>query len=146
MNIEKHKESSSKMNNEDSIGKVTGFFLFRNLIDGYNEDKNKPEDERKHITRYGRTSLTLSICALVISACCLISNLTNLDFFGFSYVLMLVIYIFSGILISIILAIYGFVFGVMQTRLNRKSIGIIGLDLSILAVLTSVFLIIVLII
>lgn len=134
------------MDREDSVGKVTGFFLFRNIIEDYNNDKTKSEDERKQIRKYGKISLTLSIIALVISASCLISNLTNIDFFGFSYVLMLVIYIFSGILISIFLSIYGFVFGVMQIRLNRKSIGVFGLVLSILSMLSSIFLILVLII
>jgi len=146
MNIKKEKDASSRMDREDSVGKVTGFFLFRNIIEDYNNDKTKSEDERKQIRKYGKISLTLSIIALVISASCLISNLTNIDFFGFSYVLMLVIYIFSGILISIFLSIYGFVFGVMQIRLNRKSIGVFGLVLSILSMLSSIFLILVLII
>ena len=146
MNIKKGKRSSKGMDREDSVGKVTGFFLFRNVIEDYNVDKNKSEEERKHINKYGKISLTLSIIALVISAACLISNLTNLDFFGFSYVLMLVIYIFSGIIISVIFSIYGFVFGVMQIRLNRKSLGVIGLVLSLLSMLSSIFLIFVLII
>lgn len=146
MDIKKNECPSSQMDKKDSVGKVTGFFLFRNVIDSYNNDKGKGEEERKNINKYGRVSLTLAIVALIISATCLISNLTNIDFFGFSYVLMLVIYVFSGILISIILSIYAFVFGVMQIRLNRKSTGIFGLVLSILSILASIFLIIVLII
>ncbi len=146
MDIKKNDCSSSQMDKKDSVGKVTGFFLFRKVIEDYNNDKGKGEEERKNITKYGKISLTLAIVALVISGCCLISNLTNIDFFGFSYVLMLVIYVFSGILISIILSIYAFVFGVMQIRLNRKSLGIFGLILSILSVLASIFLIVVLII
>lgn len=146
MDIKKDKHTSSRLNREDAVGKVTGFFLFRNFIEGYNEDKNKSEEERKHIRKYGKLSLLLSIIALLISACCLFFNLSNVNFFGFSYVLMLVIYVFSGIIISIFLSIYGFVFGVMQIRLNRKSIGVFGLVLSILAMLSSIFLIIILLI
>jgi len=146
MDIKQDKSNSSRLNREDSVGKVTGFFLFRNLIENYNADKNKSEDERKRIRKYGKLSLLLSIIALAISACCLFFNLSNVNFFGFSYVLMLVIYIFSGIIISIFLSIYGFVFGVMQIRLNRKSIGVFGLVLSILSMLSSIFLIIILVI
>jgi hypothetical protein len=138
--------SKNKLDNKDSVGKITGFFLFRNVINGYNCDKEKPEEERKNIKTYGKLSVTLSIIALLISGCCLIANLMELDVIGFSYVLMLIIYIFSGIIISILLAIYGFVFGVMQCRLNRKSIGIIGIVLSVLAIICSLFLVIVMIV
>ena len=138
--------SRNGLDEKDSVGQVTGFFLFRNIVNGYNADKEKPEEERKNIKKYGKLSLTLSIIALLVSGCCLIANLMELDIIGMSYVLMLVIYIFSGIVISVILAIYGFVFGVMQCRLNRKSIGIIGIVLSILAVVCSLFLIVVMIV
>ena len=138
--------SKKEMNEKDSVGKITGFFLFRNVINGYNKDKNKPEEERKSIKKYGKLSLTLSAIALVISACCLIANLMEMNVIGISYVVMLVIYIFSGIVISILLSIYGFVFGVMQCRLNRKSIGIIGIVLSILAMISSILLLVVMVI
>ncbi len=138
--------SSNNLSSEDSIGKATGFFLFRNVINSYNNDKTKPDEDRKTIKKYGRISLTLSIIALFLSLSCLISNLVNLEFVGYSYVLMLIIYIFAGIIVSILFTIYGFVFGVMQIRLNRKSIGIIGLVLSILAFITSISLIVFLII
>ena len=138
--------SSNNLSSEDSIGKATGFFLFRNVINSYNNDKTKPDEDRKTIKKYGRISLTLSIIALFLSLSCLISNLVNLEFVGYSYVLMLIIYILAGIIVSILFAIYGFVFGVMQIRLNRKSIGIIGLVLSILAFITGISLIVFLII
>ena len=138
--------SSNNLSSEDSIGKATGFFLFRNVINSYNNDKTKPDEDRKTIKKYGRISLTLSIIALFLSLSCLISNLVNLEFVGYSYVLMLIIYILAGIIVSILFAIYGFVFGVMQIRLNQKSIGIIGLVLSILAFITGISLIVFLII
>ena len=138
--------SRNGLDEKDSVGKVTGFFLFRNVVNGYNADKEKPEEERKNIKKYGKLSLVISTIALVVSSCCLIANLMEIDAIGISYILMLVIYIFSGIVISIILAIYGFVFGVMQCRLNRKSIGIIGIVLSVLAIICSLFLIVVMII
>lgn len=138
--------SSNNLDSEDSIGKATGFFLFRNVINSYNNDKTKPDEDRKTIKKYGRISFVLSLIALFLSLSCLISNLVNLEFVGYSYVLMLIIYILAGIIVSFLFAIYGFVFGVMQIRLNRKSIGIIGLVLSILAIITSLSLIIFLII
>lgn len=135
---------TNKMDDKDAIGNVTGFFLFRNLINNYNNDKSKIEEERKNIKKYGRVSCTLSLIALFLSLSCLISSLINLDFVGFSYILLIVIYILGGFIISLILAIYGFVFGVMQVRLNRKSIGIIGLVLSVLSIISSIALIILL--
>ena len=36
---------------KDAIGKITGFFLFRNLINGYNDAKNFDEDTRKSIKK-----------------------------------------------------------------------------------------------
>ena len=135
---------TNKMDDKDAIGNVTGFFLFRNLINNYNKDKSKIEEERKNIKKYGRVSCTLSLIALFLSLSYLISSLINLDFVGFSYILLIVIYILGGFIISLILAIYGFVFGVMQVRLNRKSIGIIGLVLSVLSIISSIALIILL--
>lgn len=138
--------SSNNLDSEDSIGKATGFFLFRNVINSYNNDKTKPDEDRETIKKYGRISFVLSLIALFLSLSCLISNLVNIEFVGYSYVLMLIIYILAGIIVSFLFAIYGFVFGVMQIRLNRKSIGIIGLVLSILAIITSLSLIVFLII
>ena len=147
MNIEQSAKVSSNgksQNEPDAIGKVTGFFLFRNVINSYNQDKLKDEDSRREIKKYGSISLTLSIIAFVISGACLISNISRLDLVGMSYVVMLVIYILSGIVVSLILALYGFVFGVMQIRLNRKGIGIFGLIFSILDIFLCVALIVIL--
>ena len=55
---------------------------------------------------------------------------------------MIIIYVLGGVLISILLAIYGFIFAVMQTRLNRKAIGIIGIIISILSMVASLLLIV----
>lgn len=147
MNIEQSAKVSSNgksQNEPDAIGKVTGFFLFRNVINSYNQDKLKDEDSRREIKKYGSISLTLSIIAFVISGACLISNISRLDLVGMSYVVMLVIYILSGIVVSLILALYSFVFGVMQIRLNRKGIGIFGLIFSILDIFLCVALIVIL--
>ena len=144
--MEIDKKYTNNLDNKDSIGKATGFFLFRNVVNSYNEDKTKPEDERKNIKKYGRVSFILSLIALLLSLSCLVSNLVNLEFVGFSYVLMLIIYILGGFIISLILSIYGFVFAVMQVRLNRKSIGIVGIVLSILAIISCILLIVFLII
>ena len=133
------------MNEQDAVGKVTGFFLFRNVINGYNQDKLKDEEDRKQIKKYGKISLTLSIIAFVLSGVCVVSILSRLELLGFSYVLMLILYIISGIVVSLLFSIYGFVFAVMQVRLNRKSIGIVGIVLSILAIVLAILLIVVLV-
>lgn len=122
---------NNKLNQKDSVGKVTGFFLFRGLVNSYNNDKEKDDEARKEIKKYGNISLTLGLISLFVSGCCLISNLSRFDLVGMSYVSMLIIYILCGIVLSLLLALYAFVFGVMQVRLNRKSIGIIGIILSI---------------
>ena len=56
MEIEKSKENK----NIDTVGKVTGFFLFRNLINSYNEDKCLDEEERKTVKKYGAVAIILS--------------------------------------------------------------------------------------
>ena len=126
---------------KDSIGKVTGFFLFRNLINSYNEDKSLPDDQRKMVKKYGTTSIILSTIAILISLSCLISVISNIQFFGFSYILMLIIFILCGVVLTLLLSIYSFVFAVMQVRLNRRSSGIIGIVLSILTIVSSFLLV-----
>ena len=137
---------NSNGNNEstekDAIGKVTGFFLFRNLINGYNEAKDFDEDKRKSIKKYGVLSVILATIAIIISISCLASTFTDFQIFGFSYVLYMLVYIIGGIIIGIVLSIYSFVFAVMQVRLNRKSIGIIGIILSVLGIISSASLIV----
>ncbi|MBR4003505.1 MAG: hypothetical protein IKI95_05575, partial [Clostridia bacterium] len=127
-------------------GKVTGFFLFRNLINSYNEDKQANDEERKNIKKYGIASLILSGIGLLISLSCLIFSLINLDLAGFSYGLIMIVYILGGVVISALLAIYGFIFAVMQIRLNRKALGVIGLVLSVLSLIASVLLVVFMII
>ena len=136
-----HSNGNSETSEKDSIGKITGFFLFRNLINGYNEAKNLDDDKRKDIKKYGVLSAILAIIAIIISASCLISTFTDFQFFGFSYVLYMFVYIIGGVIIGIILSIYSFVFAVMQVRLNRKSVGIIGIILSVLGIISSISLI-----
>ena len=142
MDLKKIDSSSGLGSDKDPIGKITGFFLFRNLINSYSDDKNLNDNERKNIKKYGVASLILSIIAFVISLSCLISNFLGIDVLGFSFVLMIIIYVLGGVLISILLAIYGFIFAVMQTRLNRKAIGIIGIIISILSMVASLLLIV----
>lgn len=141
-----NENQGNEISKNDAVGKVTGFFLFRNLISGYNEDKAKTQDERQNIKKYGVVSIILSTIALIISGSCLISTIIDFDLVGFSYVLINIIFIVGGVLLSALLAIYGFVFGVMQIRLNRKGCGILGLILSILAMVSAIFLIIFMII
>ena len=145
--MEESKENSTGIGSEkDAVGKITGFFLFRNLLSSYNSDKQTDDDSRKNIKKYGVVSLILSLIALLISVSSLISSVMGLDIIGFSYVLMMIIYILGGVIISILLAIYGFIFAVLQIRLNRKSVGIFGLILSILSMVASILLIVFIII
>lgn len=145
--MEESKENSTGIGSEkDTVGKITGFFLFRNLLSSYNSDKQTDDDSRKNIKKYGVVSLILSLIALLISVSSLISSVMGLDIIGFSYVLMMIIYILGGVIISILLAIYGFIFAVLQIRLNRKSVGIFGLILSILSMVASILLIVFIII
>lgn len=141
-----NENANNEMSNNDAVGKVTGFFLFRNLIAGYNDDKAKPQDQRQNIKKYGVVSVILSAIALIISGSCLISTIIDFDMVGFSYVLINIIFIVGGVILSALLSIYGFVFGVMQVRLNRKGSGILGLVLSILSMVSAVLLIVFMII
>ena len=137
MEIERNKSSEEN----DGIGKVTGFFLFRNLINSYNEAKNLPDDERKRVKKYGTASIILSTIAFLISVSCLICVISNFEFFGFSYILMLIIFILCGVILNLLLSIYAFVFAVMQVRLNRRSSGIIGIIFSVLSIVSSILLV-----
>lgn len=141
-----NENTNNEISQNDAVGKITGFFLFRNLIAGYNDDKTKPQDERKNIKKYGVVSIILASLAFIISGSCLISTIMDINLAGFSYVLINIIFVVGGVLLSGLLSIYGFVFGVMQIRLNRKSAGIFGLILSILAMASSILLIVFMII
>ena len=138
--------SQNEISSNDAVGKVTGFFLFRNLIAGYNDDKLKPQEERKDIKKYGVVSVVLSIIALVISGSCLISTVMDFSLVGFSYILLNIIFILGGVVLAALLSIYGFIFGVMQVRLNRKGSGIFGIVLSVLAMVSAILLIVFMII
>lgn len=140
------KERDSKQNNSDPIGKITGFFLFRNLIDNYNDNKVSGEDERKRIKKYGIISLILSLAAIVISVSCLITTIINVEFQGVSVVLIMIVSILGGIIIPIIMSLYAFVFAVLQVRLNRKAVGIIGIVTSVLSLVSCIVLTVFLII
>lgn len=140
------KEKNSKQNNSDPIGKITGFFLFRNLIDNYNDNKVSGEDERKRIKKYGIISLILSLAAIVISVSCLITTIINVEFQGVSVVLIMIVSILGGIIIPIIMSLYAFVFAVLQVRLNRKAVGIIGIVTSVLSLVSCIVLTVFLII
>ena len=138
MNIRQEED----LEKDDSVGKFTGFFLFRNLIKGYNEAKDSSDEDRTKIKKYGIISIILAIIALVISGSCLVCSITGVEFWGFSYVVMLLIFIVGGVIISALFAIYSFVFAVMQVRLNRRASGIIGIVLSVLAMISSILLVV----
>ena len=139
-------DSSGLGSNNDPVGKVTGFFLFKNLINSYSQDKQADDNERKNIKKYGVASIILSGIGVLISLSCLIFSLINLDIAGFSYGLIMIVYILGGVVVSALLAVYGFIFAVMQIRLNRKALGVIGLVLSVLSIIASVLLVVFMII
>lgn len=134
------KEKKDKLNNSDPIGKITGFFLFRNLIENYNDNKSQDEDSRKRIKKYGIISLVLSLVAIAISVSCLVTTLINVQFQGASVVLIMIVSILGCVIIPIIMSIYAFVFAVLQVRLNRKAIGIIGIVASVLSLVSCIVL------
>lgn len=135
-------ENNQKEKQEDSVGKFTGFFLFRSLINGYNQAKELQDEKRKNIKKYGVISIILATISLVLSVSCLLCSVTGVDFWGFSYVVMLFIFVIGGVIISALLAIYSFVFGILQVRLNRKASGILGIILATLSFVSSLSLIV----
>jgi len=139
MNIREDNLNETK---KDPIGKFTGFFLFRNLIKGYNDAKDMPDEDRERIKKYGVISIILAIISLIISVSCLMCSITGVDFWGFSYIVMLLIFIIGGVIISLLMSIYSFIFGVLQVRLNRKTGGIIGIVLSVLSIVSSILLVV----
>ncbi|MBQ3048016.1 MAG: hypothetical protein IJD48_03265 [Clostridia bacterium] len=78
----------------------------------------------------------------MLSVSCLLCSVTGVDFWGFSYVVMLFIFVIGGVIISALLAIYSFVFGILQVRLNRKASGILGIILATLSFVSSLSLIV----
>ena len=52
----------------------------------------------------------------------------------------------AGIILPFVLGIYGMVFAIMQVRLNRKTIGIVGLISSTICILTSIAMVVFMII
>lgn len=140
------KEKNSKQNNSDPIGKITGFFLFRNLIENYNENKYLNEEKRKGIKKYGVISLVLSLVAILVSVSCLITTLLNINFQGISVVLIMIVSVFGCVVIPLIMSAYAFVFAVLQVRLNRKAVGIFGIVASVLSVICCIILTVFLII
>jgi len=131
-----------RKNENKQLGKIASFFLFKNLLNNYNNDKNLNDEERKGIKKYGVISIILSTIALILSVVCFLSSIIGTDLLGFSYVIMMIIYIIGGIIVSVILSIYGFIFGILQIRLNRKSLGVFGIAFSSISVVFSVLLII----
>ena len=120
--------------------------MFRNLIDKYNQNKDLAESERKKIKRYGVISVILSVVAIIVSLSCLVTTLMNVEFNGASFALMMIVSVLGCVVIPLILGMYAFVFAVLQVRLNRKAIGIIGIVLSVLSVVCCITLIVFLII
>lgn len=139
-------ENKDNQDNKDAIGKITGFFLFRNLIENYNKNRELSGRERDKIKRYGVISVILSTLSIIVSISCLITTLLNVEFEGVSVILIVIVSVLGGIVIPFILSMYAFVFAVMQVRLNRKSIGIIGIVLSVFSVVSCIVLAAILII
>ena len=142
----KNNNSAGLGSENDPVGKVTGFFLFRNLINSYANDKVADGNVRKNIKKYGVASLIFGFIAFAISFCCMLGSVVGIQAEGFSFFLLTIINIVGGVIISLLLSIYSFVFAVMQIRLNRKAVGVIGIVLSVLAMAASVVLVVFMII
>ncbi len=132
----------------DNIGKATGFFLFRNLINNYNEMK-QDETKRYECKKYGKIALILSLIGIAVSIGFILIfgvNVYGLDIGGFGSILTMILSIIAGIVLPLGLGVYGMVFAVMQVRLNRKAIGIIGLIAATICILSSVVMVVLLIV
>lgn len=129
----------------DNIGKATGFFLFRNLINNYNELKND-DTKRYECKKYGKISIILSFIGLAVAVGVIlifgVRAFGGMDFAGFGSVMSIVITIIAGIVLPIILGIYGMVFAILQIRLNRKSVGVISIILATMTILAGVTMIV----
>ena len=133
----------------DNIGKATGFFLFRNLINNYNEMK-QDETKRYECKKYGKIACVLSFIGLAISLGIILIFGVNvygdMNFGGFGSVLSIIVSVIAGIVLPLLLGIYAMVFAIMQVRLNRKAIGIVGVVLATLTVLSSIAMIVLMIV
>ena len=132
----------------DNIGKATGFFLFRNLINNYNEIK-ADETKRYECKKYGKISVILSLIAIAVAVGFILIfgvNLYGVELGGFGSVLSIILSVIAGIILPLGLGVYGMVFGIMQVRLNRKAIGVVGVVLSTIAILSGLSMIVLLIV
>ena len=132
----------------DNIGKATGFFLFRNLINNYNEMK-QDETKRYECKKYGKIALILSLIGIAVSIGFILIfgvNVYGVDIGGFGSVLTMILSIIAGIILPLGLGVYGMVFAVMQVRLNRKAIGIVGLIAATICILSSVAMVVLMIV
>ena len=132
----------------DNIGKATGFFLFRNLINNYNEIK-QDETKRYECKKYGKISLTLSIIGIVVALGFILIfgvNVYGVEFGGFGSAVTMILSVVAGIVLPFGLGVYAMVFAIMQIRLNRKSVGVIGLIASTITILSSIAMIVLMIV
>lgn len=129
----------------DNIGKATGFFLFRNLVNGYNEIKDD-ETKRYECKKYGKISIILSIIGIAVALGVIlifgVRAFGGMQFAGFGSVMSIVITVIAGIVLPVILGVYGMVFSILQIRLNRKSIGVIAVILSTITILSGIAMIV----
>ena len=65
-----------------------------------------------------------------------------IQFAGFGSVMSIVITVIAGIVLPVILGVYGMVFSILQIRLNRKSIGVIAVILSTITILSGIAMIV----
>ena len=133
----------------DNIGKATGFFLFRNLINNYNELK-QDETKRYECKKYGKISCTLSLIGIAISLGIILMFGVQVfgatEYGGFGSIISIIISIIAGVVLPFGLGVYGMVFAIMQVRLNRKAIGVVGVIMSTLTILSGLSMIVLLIV
>ena len=125
----------------DNIGKATGFFLFRNLINKYNAIK-EDETKRYECKRYGIISFVLSVIGIAVSLGVIlifgVRAYGGMDLGGMGSVMSMIISIIAGVILPIGLGIYAMVFAIMQVRLNRKAIGVISIIVATITLLSGV--------
>ena len=126
------------MDNQDSIGKISGFFLFQNLLNDYTEIKLS-EEERKKSKKFGFRGIIWCVFSILLSLGATFGMRSSVQgLMGFQHGMMITMYVFAGTVFPLLLGIYGMIFAVMQLRLNRKTIGIIAIIISVLTIINSV--------
>ena len=104
------------------------------------------ETKKYECKKYGKISIILSVIGLAIAIGIIlvfgVRAFGGMEFGGIGNVMSIIISVIAGVVLPIILGIYGMVFSILQIRLNRKAIGVIAVILSTITILAGIAMII----